>query len=470
MTMNKAVFFPLVAALIAPVASSSAQSVGPLEAIQQRLDLLEQQNANLRSELRMIRDELERVKQTGSASAEVTRLDALEEKVDLQTTRLTEHDLVKAESSQRVPVRLTGMILFNAFRNSRHANPARDYPLYAAATAATTPNAGGTLRQSLIGLDFHTPEGILGGQFNASVLFDIFGLSDSGGDRPVAISLNTSPRLRTAWVEGRWRNRSLLAGLANSIVSPRQPSSLAEVFVPPLSGAGNLYGWRQQVRFEQRAHIGEGQEMVGQIAVVQTAEDWPRVQTAFASTLETKRPGLEAHVGFSHVFDEKRRIEIGSALHRSETHVAAIAIPSRVYSFDWFVSPAAQLELSGMVFAGENVGNLAGRNAYSFTILTPRPGEIRGIAVREHGGWAQVAFKATPRLTLNVYSGLEDPNDDDAVALDGVTRNLTGAANMFFRLAPNVVTGFEIAQTRTLYKAGQHPRLNHYDIYVAYLF
>jgi len=468
--MSRGAFIALVAALIVPAASASAQSTDPLEAIHQRLDALEQQNADLRGQLQMLREQLSTAKQAASGSPDASRLDALEEKVDLQTTRLTEHDLVKAESSQRVPVRLTGMILFNAFADSRHANPARDYPLYAALNAAATPNAGGTLRQSLVGLDFHTPDAILGGQFRGSVLFDIFGLSDSAGDRAVAIPLNTSPRLRTAWVEGRWGNRSVLAGLANTIVSPREPSSLAQVFVPPLSGAGNLYGWRQQIRFEQRARVGQGQELVGQVALVQTSEDWPRVQTAFLPTLEIKRPALEAHVQFNHAFDEQRRVEIGSALHMSDTHVAGLSIPSRIYALDWFVSPVARLELSGMLFTGENVGNLAGRNAYSFTILTPSPGEIRGIAVRELGGWAQVAFKATPRLTLNVYSGLEDPNDDDAVAPDGVIRNVAAAANTFFRLAPNVVTGFEISQIRTDYKAGQHPRLNHYDVYIAYLF
>jgi hypothetical protein len=460
----------VVAALLVPAVSSSAQSVDPLEAIQQRLDALEQQNADLRNELRVLREELDKVRQPRSPSPDVNRLDALEEKVDLQTTRQADQDLVKAESSQRVPIRLTGMVLFNAFRNSRHANPARDNPLYAAATAAATSNSGGTLRQSLFGLDFHTPEAILGGQFRGSVLFDVFALSDSAGERPPAVPLNTSPRLRTAWIEGRWRNRSVLAGLANSIIASREPSSLAQVFVPPLSAAGNLYGWRQQIRFEQRARLGERQEFVGQIAALQTSEDWPRVQTAFASTLESKRPAIQMHVAFSHAVDEKRRIEVGSGFHGSQTHIAGASIPSRIYSLDWLVTPTDRIAVSGMLFAGKNVGNLAGRMAYSFSILTPSPGVIRAVAVRAHGGWAQLGFQATPRLRLHVYGGLEDPNDDDAIGLDGAIRNAVGAANTFFQVAPNVITGFEISQTRTWWKAGQRPRLNHLDLYVAYLF
>lgn len=115
-------------------------------------------------------------------------------------------------------------------------------------------NVGGTLRQSLFGLEFHTPEAVLGGEVHGSVLFDVFASSDAGLDRALAVKLQTSPRLRTAWIEGRWGNRSVLGGLANSIVSPREPSSLAQVFVPALSAAGNLYGsWRRRPASSSRA-------------------------------------------------------------------------------------------------------------------------------------------------------------------------------------------------------------------------
>src|SRR5437667_381126 len=139
------------AALILSPALCAAQPADPLVAIQQRLDALEQQNAELRDRLRAL-EQMKGAKET-PAAPDAARLDALEEKVDLETTRLTELDVVKTESAQRIPLRLTGVILFNAFRNSKHANPARDDPYYAAAAAAATPNGGGSLRQSLLGFD-----------------------------------------------------------------------------------------------------------------------------------------------------------------------------------------------------------------------------------------------------------------------------------------------------------------------------
>src|SRR5436190_14905775 len=166
------------AALILSSALCAAQPADPLVAIQQRLDALEQQNAELRDRLRAL-EQMKGAKET-AAAPDAARLDALEEKVDLGATRLTELDVVKTESAQRIPLRLTGVILFNAFRNSKHANPARDDPYYAAAAAAVTPNGGGSLRQSLLGFDLHTPEAILGGEIHASTLFDIFAIADIG--------------------------------------------------------------------------------------------------------------------------------------------------------------------------------------------------------------------------------------------------------------------------------------------------
>ena len=108
-------------------------------------------------------------------------------------------------------------------------------------------------------------------------------------------------------------------------------------------------------------------------------------------------------------------------------------------------------------------------NFYGVTILTPRPGVIQAVAVRDHGGWAQVTLLATPRLSFTVQRGLEAPNADDVIAT-ALVRNAVYVASSNYRVAPNVIFGFELSQVHTRYKAGQDPRNNHYDVYLAYLF
>lgn len=254
------------------------------------------------------------------------------------------------------------------------------------------------------------------------------------------------------------------------IFSPREPNSLAAHVYVPLQAAGNLYGWRPQVRFEQRVGLGAKQDFRAQIGAVETFEDWSlTIQPEFASTLELRRPALEGHFQFGHRFDADRRFEIGSGFHWSSTHVAGTSIPSTVFSVDGVINPVRWLELTGFAFTGQNVGTMTGRMLSGFTILRPSPGEIQAIAVRQHGGWGQATFLATPRLSFNVQFGLEVPNADDVLATN-IVRNAAYVANTYYRVAPNVIVGFEFLQVRTRYKAGQHPQNNHSDLYLAYLF
>jgi len=55
-------------------------------------------------------------------------------------------------------------------------------------------------------------------------------------------------------------------------------------------------------------------------------------------------------------------------------------------------------------------------------------------------------------------------------ARQGVTKNMLFGGNLFFRVAPNVLFGPEVTQTRTLYVAGGTRINNHYDMALAYLF
>ena len=483
-TMNLARLLMTGFVLMGPV-SARAQNDSAMNAVVQRFerlerqnadlrDQLERQNAELREEVRLIRQELASFKQAGAdgtastsdgALSTAARIDALEEKVELNAGRLSEQDQVKVESSQRAPLRVTGMALFDMYANGRHGGT-NDYSGVAQVNRGPI-NSGASLRGSVIGLAFDSPKAVLGGQVQGSVLLDLFGGTNFGSS---TLNLFLQPRLRIASVEGRWGTRSILLGQDKVIFSPREPDSLAAHAISPLAGAGNLYGWRPQIRFEQTVGLGANQEVRAQIGVVETFEDWPLIQPEFASTLEVRRPALEGHFQFSHRFDDDRRFEIGPGFHWSTSHVASTSIPATLFSVDGFVKPVRWLELTGFAYTGKNVGTMTGgRMFYGFTILRPRPGEIQAIPVRQRGGWAQATFLATPRLSFNVQTGLQDPDDDDLLDT-AVSRNAAYLANAYYRIAPNVIGGFELSQVRTRYKAGQRPQNNHFDLYLAYMF
>jgi hypothetical protein len=247
---------------------------------------------------------------------------------------------------------------------------------------------------------------------------------------------------------------------------------LARVNNAPLVSAGNLWMWRSQIRFEQRVKLGSAGELRAQVGVTQMREEGGVIPAQYSASLETRRPALEGNFRFSHSFDDFRRAEFAVGFHRSTTHVAGVGVPSSVLSFDWFWNPVRKFEFTGTMWHGENVGKHGGTASVpSLTFLTPRPGQLRVLPVRGRGGWAQLTWITTSRLSFNLFGGEHDtPKGDLAFVPTYRHRNVAYGANFFYRLATNVITGVETSQVRSWYLGGERPSNNHLDIYVAYLF
>jgi hypothetical protein len=94
-----------------------------------------------------------------------------------------------------------------------------------------------------------------------------------------------------------------------------------------------------------------------------------------------------------------------------------------------------------------------------------------GLATPVHsiGGWAQLTWLATRRLSFNLFSGQQDDRDRDLFA-GRIGKNMKYGANFFYRLAPNVITSFEASQLRTTYISLGDRLYNHYDLSFAYQF
>ncbi len=448
----------LVSAALALV-PAGAQTASSLEALSERLGQLERQNGELQEQVRLLRQQVDQLRQAVPA-AEGERLTAVEERVQVQEGRLAEQDQVKVETAQRVPVRLTGTALFNLFTNGQHSGGG-DNPTIAAINPAPR-GAGGTLRQSVIGLDFNGPEGVLGGHFRGQVMLDLFA---GTGDQ-----LNQQVRLRTAFIEGQWQSWGLLVGQDKPIMAPREPNSLAQVGVSPLTAAGNLWRWRPQVRLQKTLDLGTGSTLQARVGVSQTDERYaPIAPPPVDLPAEARRPGYEGRFQFAHAFDDFRRIEIAPGFHWSNTHVGGFSVPSSVFTLDWFYNPHRRLEFTGTFFTGQNLANLGGGGVRQGYTIFRQNGVLSVAPVRTDGGWAQLTFIATSRLSFNVYTGLDDPNNRD-LGPNGVTKNQAAAGNLFYKVGPNVVFGVEFSRVRTRYVTGPRPINNHYDLAVAYLF
>ena len=446
----------------------AAQERTDLQQILDRLERLEQENRNLASEVRALRDELAASRSTAPTAAPQPAEQAknqppeaaqpaapLEERVAVQERRIEEQAQTKVEASQRLPITLTGMVLFNAFLNGR-ANGGAQNPTVASLSDSSTAG-GGSLSQSVLGLKFQGPRVWAGGQVNGALYMDFFGGSTS--------SLNHLLRLRVATIEVDWKNTTILAGQDKPIISPREPNSLAQVGVSPLTGAGNPWLWQPQVRFEQRLSLGGQSGVRAQLGIYQTSEPSFLARGGeYAAPSAPPRPALEGRFEYWRNFGEGARIEIAPGFHTSTTHIAAFSVPSDLFSLDWLIQPFPKLQFTGMFFHGENTAGIGGLRQ-GVTIFP----DNRAVPVAAAGGWGQLSFLATKRLSVNIYGGQESDRTTDLLTGD-VRRNLAYAGNLIYRMGSNVLLGLEASQLRTSYFRTAARLNNHYDLALAYLF
>jgi len=403
----------------------------------------------LLEEVRELRQQIAATRQ----QPEATPSPSLEERVDVQEKRTEEQSQTKVEASQKFPLSITGMALFNAFITGRNNNGFEN-PTAAAAVAGPA-TSGATFRQTIIGLKYEGPQAF-GATIRGMVLMDLFQGSSA--------SLNHLLRLRVANLSMDWKNQSLSVGQDKPLISIREPNSLSQVGVSAFTGTGNLWLWQPQVRFEQRVALGPNAGLRAQASVYQTAESSTDVPAQFAASLERSRPALQGRFEVWRQFENGGRIEIAPGFHTSTTHVAATSVPSRLFTLDWSIQPLVKWKLVGMFFTGENPDNM-GSLRQGFTVLGLR----NVIPVHGSGGWAQLSYSPTKRLTVSVINGQVDGRNAD-LRPGAIGKNLQSASNLQYRLAPNVFLGFEASQIRTTY-LGIGKRLNnHYDLALAYLF
>jgi hypothetical protein len=438
-------------------APARAQNSPDLQEILGRLDRLEKDNRSLADEVRSLRKELAELHEPHAGAGSDGQ--PVDDRAAVQQSRVEEIAQTKVESSQKFPIRITGMALFNTYVNGRHNNQS-DNPTIASFGKGDA-TGGATLRQSTLGLLYNGPLTVGGAKVSGSLYMDFFGGSSA--------SLNHFVRLRTAEIDLDWTNTSIMFGQAKPMISPRDPDSLAQVGVSPLTGAGNLWLWQPQARIEQRVKLGNNTGLRAQVGVFQTSfltgTPDPSGYAPYTDTprMEESRPGVEGRLELWRRWGESGRLEIAGGLHYNSNHVGSFSLPSDVYSVDWFYRPVSKIEFSGMFFHGRNVSTLGALRGIT---MLPN-GNV--IPVRSSGGWAQMRLPITSRLAFNIYGGQQDNRNSDLI-FSNISKNQAYFGNVMYRLAPNVIVSLEGGQVRSTYVQIGNRLNDHYDLAIAYLF
>ena len=387
----------------------------------------------------------------------------------LLRTQVDEQQQTKVESASKYRVKLSGLILMNAFSN----RGAVDHPDTAnrAFNSSFAGSIGATLRQSIVGLQVIGPE-IVGGRSSASINVDF-----AGGfpQRPYGVTMGMM-RLRQATARVDWENTSLIVGQDSPFVSPFTATSYATIAEPALSWSGNLWVWTPQIFLERKLHTSDTSyfSLGGGLAVPLT-EDIPD-STQFVTPgpgEQSRRPAFEAVTAFhSKVGDQPLTVGLGGYLGR-QRYAFGRSLDAFAGTAFWQVPITSFLIWSGEGYRGQAMGGLGGGIWQSVDYNGDPANPVTTIRpLNSLGGWSQLKVKVHPKLEFNVAAGQDNVLSRDLRWAPQVigeyatvfARNRTGFANMVYRPKSNLLLSVEYRKIWTWRYIGPGDRADQVNV------
>ncbi len=460
-----------------PAQPDAATLAGEVQELRSIVQELVQENKASRAEMKELREQLEKTqavlaKLTSTAPAENqaassnqtqtnaqvdARVDKLEETQALLNDKINEQYQTKVEAASKYHVRLSGIVLMNAFGN-RGGSDNFDFPDYAVAIPGISVSAvGATLRQSEIGLEVFGPN-LIGAKTSANIDMDFAGGFPSA---PNGVEFGIA-RLKTASARFDWENTSVIAGQDSLFISPLSPTSFASLATPAFAYAGNLWGWIPQVRVEHRFNISDNQKFTVEAGFLDnlTWQTPPDPYYRYPSAGEqTGQPAYAARTAWSsQIFGHE--LSLGTAGYYSRQDWDGRHIDGWAGMGDWQVPITQHFTLSGEFYRGRAAGGL-GAGIGQTVLYGPFSAEY-GTPIRgadSAGGWAQLKWQITPKIELNGAIAQDDVFSRDVLGfatpsqnnyfLPILGRNRGGSVNAIFRPRSDLILAAELRRLRT---------------------
>ncbi len=476
---------------------TSAQEIGGvLRELQAEVGELKQAVSELRTESERYRLEAERLRQqieaaqsapivTAQASQAVPgessseqRLTRLEEEQGLLQQKVNEQYQTKVESASKYRLRLSGIVLLNAF-NNQGAVDNLDVPTIATfrSPLVSGGSVGATLRQTEIGIEGFGPT-FAGARSSADLQLDF------GGGVPNIPNGVTSGllRMRTATVRLDWDHTAVVVGQDALFLAPQSPTSFASLIVPALSYSGNLWGWIPQIRVEHRFDLGgqSGLTLQGGVLDPLTGELPATEYNRQPSAGENSRnPAAGARAAWSQrVFG--RDFVFGAAGYYSKQNWGFNRdVNSWAAMTDWEIPFTSWLKLTGDFYRGSAVGAFGGGIGRSvlFNGLLSDPATLVR-ALNSMGGWTQLKVIPAPKLEFNGAIGQDNPFARDLRSFASVesyinpnlSRNRAGFLNFIYRPRSDLLLSAEFRRLRTFEINNDSQTANQVNLAMGFLF
>jgi len=380
-----------------------------------------------------------------SASSSGTGLDALREQLEAIQAEVQQHDQIKVETVSKYPVRVTGLILFNAFSNAGVVDDA-GLPTIALPRNPGTSHgsAGVAMRQSILGLEATGPR-LFAARSSAQISIDFF-----GGVSTNTFGYTTTTgllRLRRAQIALDWKSTSVVAGMIEPLFSPLSPTSYATVAEPALSASGNLWAWVPQLRVAQRIPFSGQRSLVLEGGLIDPGSA-SYITTQLVDPVEAaRRPGYEGRVSYREEGSSTatpRPFVLGAGAYSSEQfYNSTTNVHSWAVSGDWQIPILSRIELTGEAYRGRSLGDFGGGSYKDIlTGVDTATGLARSSGLDVVGGWNQIKLRIAAAIEANATFGMDDAlsSNFDGLTLSSSTapfelyaRNSSVIGNLIFR-------------------------------------
>jgi uncharacterized coiled-coil protein SlyX len=395
-------------------------------------------------------------------------LEAMREQQDAMQAEIKQHDQSKVETFSKYPLRLSGLILFNAFSNAGVVDNV-DLPTIALARfpGSSHGSSGATLQQTLLTLDATGPR-IAGARSSANVSIDFFGVV----------------RMRHSWVSLDWYKTTAQAGYTVPLISPLSPTSYATVAQPGMAGSGNLWTWSPQIQVEQRIPFSEQRRIGLEGGLIDPPASGYTANQLDSPVEASRHPGYEGRISYTADGTRKgvpRPFALGvSGYSAHQFYSSATQIHSWAVTGDWQIPIFRWFALTGEAYRGRSLGGLGG-GTYKDILTGPDylTGLTRTTGVETAGGWSQLKFIPSATFQLNAAYGLDDAFASNFEAFNfsapteaaiSSTRNSSIVANLIYRPKTYLILSPEYRRIKTWPYIGPANTANIFTITAGYEF
>jgi F0F1-type ATP synthase membrane subunit b/b' len=431
----------------------------------------------LRSEVNSLRDQLraeDRSSAEESGQSVNEKISALQDDQQLLKTKVDDQYQSKVESGSKYRVKLSALLLANLSSTSGAVDDI-DVPNLAGGAYAYSPGSfSGSIRQSEFGLNVDGPT-VFGARTSGLLLMDFFGglaETTNGSDFGIA-------RVKIGRARFDWADTTLEVGQMEPLISPLSPTSYASLAIPALGYSGNLWAWTPQLRVEHRWNFETWRNTLQAGILDSLSGQYPgyAYQREPQAGENSRQPALAARDSISReAWGRKMTFGVGGYYGR-QNYLAGRNVDAWAATADWNVPLTKWFELSGEAYRGQAIGGLWAASGISIVANGPVYQPTTAIqGLNAVGGWAQIKFRATPKLEFNGAFGLDNPFAADLFALgtpmpyEYVARNHTALVNVIDHPRSNLIVALEYRHLDTYWTAASPDSADHVDASVGVIF